>query len=63
MDRLVVDPAEVTVIDFKTGGEEREEEHHEQVRRYMQLAGDLFPGRRTQGVIAYVDRNMLRRIT
>ena len=55
MDRLVVDPAEVTVIDFKTGGDEREEEYREQVRRYMQLAGDLFPGRRTQGVIAYVD--------
>ena len=63
MDRLVVDPAEVTVIDFKTGGEEREDEHHEQVRRYMQLAGDLFPGLRTQGLIAYIDRNMLRRVT
>ncbi len=63
MDRLVVDPAEVTVIDFKTGGEEREEEYREQVRRYMQLAGDLFPGRRTHGVIAYVDLNMLRRVT
>jgi ATP-dependent exoDNAse (exonuclease V) beta subunit len=63
MDRLVVDPAEVTVIDFKTGGEERDEEYREQVRRYMQLAGGLFPGRRTHGVLAYVDLNTLRRVT
>jgi ATP-dependent helicase/nuclease subunit A len=63
IDRLVVDPAEVTVIDFKSGGEEREEEYREQVRWYMQLAADLFPGRRTHGVIAYVDLNTLRRVT
>jgi ATP-dependent exoDNAse (exonuclease V) beta subunit len=63
MDRLVVDPAEVTVIDFKTGGEERDEEYREQVRGYMRLAGDLFPGRRTHGVLAYVDLNKLRRVT
>jgi ATP-dependent helicase/nuclease subunit A len=62
MDRLVVDPAELTVIDFKTGGLEHEEEYRGQLRRYMQLAGDLFPGRRTRGVIAYIDLNMLRRV-
>ena len=60
LDRLVVDAEELTVIDYKTGGES--DEYASQVRRYMQLAAELYPGRRVSGFLAYVDLNKLRRI-
>jgi ATP-dependent exoDNAse (exonuclease V) beta subunit len=55
-DRIVVDPGLVTVVDFKTGGDEFEQDYRRQVRTYMRLASDLFPGRTVEGLIAYVDR-------
>ena len=56
MDRVVVDPDTITVIDFKTGGDEMEEEYRAQVRNYMAILSEVYPGRRVHGVIAYVDR-------
>ena len=61
MDRIVVDPDRVTVIDFKTG-EEEPEKHGEQLRGYIRICADLYPGREVAAVIAYVDHGTLRRV-
>ena len=60
MDRVVVDPDEVTVVDFKTGGDEMEAEYWMQVLNYMALLRDVFPGRTINGAIAYVDKRTVR---
>ncbi len=62
IDRLIVDPEEVIVVDFKTGSDEWEEDYRAQVAEYGQLAGNLFAGRRIRGVLAYVDRRVVREV-
>jgi len=62
MDRMVVDPDTVTVIDFKTGGDELEEEYRGQVRNYMVLLRQMYPGKNVRGVIAYVDKHVMREV-
>ena len=59
MDRVIVDPDAVAVIDFKTGGNEREEDYRMQVKSYMNLVREIFAGKSVSGVIAYVDRREL----
>lgn len=63
MDRVVMDRDTVTVIDFKTGGSEMEEDYWVQVRNYMALLRDVFPGKRVSGAIAYVDKKDVRWIS
>ncbi|RPI05113.1 MAG: hypothetical protein EHM64_07730, partial [Ignavibacteriae bacterium] len=58
MDRIVVDPEEVTVIDFKTGDDK--ESYTEQVRGYMDILGNFYPGRTLHGILAFVDRRKIR---
>lgn len=62
MDRVVLDPDEVTVIDFKTGfvsGKERLErrdaEDRRQMRDYLNIVGEIYPGRRLRGILARID--------
>lgn len=61
IDRLVVDPEAVTVIDYKTGKENSE--YRTQVQRYMTIARNLFPGRTVHGYLAYIDLNLVRELT
>jgi RecB family exonuclease len=63
LDRLVVDARDVTILDFKTGGSADpeadplwDEEHRAQLRLYLQIVAGLFPGRKTRGLLAYLDR-------
>jgi ATP-dependent exoDNAse (exonuclease V) beta subunit len=60
LDRLVADTEGVTVIDYKTGGES--DEYQSQVRRYMKLAGELYPDRPVSGFLAYFDLNKVQRV-
>jgi ATP-dependent exoDNAse (exonuclease V) beta subunit len=60
VDRLVVDQGAVTVLDYKTG--EEQEEHHEQVRQYMQIVRELYPEQTVQGVLLYLDRKIVREV-
>lgn len=60
MDRVIVDTNEVTVVDFKTGEEQRD--YGEQVRNYMTILSEIFPGRTIKGVLAYVDKNVCRSV-
>jgi ATP-dependent exoDNAse (exonuclease V) beta subunit len=68
MDRVVIDPDAVHIIDYKTGAEgagsegdegyrdRPEESDRAQVREYIRIIRDVFPGRSVRGVLAYVDR-------
>ncbi len=58
MDRIVVDTNMVTVLDFKTGNDK--DEYSEQVRHYMEILQDFYPGRTVHGVLAFVDKKKLR---
>lgn len=64
MDRVVLDGDVVTVIDFKTGSErdpvkraERSAGDREQVRTYMKILRDVYPGRPVRGLIARIDES------
>ena len=63
MDRVVVDPDRVTILDFKTGGEGRaDEKYRTQMRKYMKIAKDIYPGRRLEGRIVYIDLGEIRKL-
>lgn len=56
MDRVVIDPDGVTVIDYKTGSEkEALEKYKSQIRNYMKILAEVYPGKAVRGVIAFVD--------
>ena len=61
MDRVVVDPVKVTVLDFKTGDDK--EEYTEQVQGYMTILQNYYNGRIIQGVLAFVDGKKIRGVT
>ena len=54
-DRVVFENGTITVIDFKTGGAEKESEYTTQVRNYMGILQEVYPLKKVQGCIAYVD--------
>jgi ATP-dependent exoDNAse (exonuclease V) beta subunit len=54
MDRVLVDPGMVTLIDFKTGSR-NSKEHREQIAAYKGILKDIYPGRDCQGILVYVD--------
>jgi ATP-dependent helicase/nuclease subunit A len=65
MDRVVLDADEAAVVDFKTGSEhdpvkraERSAKDREQVRTYMKILRDVFPGRPVRGLIARIDEGV-----
>ena len=63
VDRIVIDPDRITILEYKTGGDrESEGQHLAQMANYLKLAGSLFPGRETEGIIGYVDLNKARRV-
>jgi ATP-dependent exoDNAse (exonuclease V) beta subunit len=61
MDRVVVDPDRVTVIDFKTGPE-TSAEYDADLRNYARILSDAYPGRAVDAYLAYVDRREMRRV-
>jgi ATP-dependent exoDNAse (exonuclease V) beta subunit len=58
MDRVVVDAESVTVIDFKTGDDK--EAYLDQIRGYINILQNFYPGRAIRGMLAFVDRKKLR---
>ncbi len=54
MDRVIVDPGLVQVIDYKTG-EIRSDTHVEQVSRYGRLLSEVYPDREVRGFLLYLD--------
>ena len=62
-DRIVVDPENVTVVDFKTGGDETESDYILQVRNYMAILKEIYPDKEAKGYIAYVDLKKTRSVS
>lgn len=58
MDRVVIDEAEVTVLDYKTGHEKPE--YEKQIRSYMEILKELYPQCTVKGVLAYIDEKKVR---
>ena len=54
MDRVVVDPGGVRVVDFKTGSEPRGDDRA-QVREYLAILRDVFPDRPVRATLVYLD--------
>jgi len=61
IDRLVIDDDLLTVIDFKTGREVSD--HRNQVKRYMELAGNCYPRKGVRGILVYTDLRIVREVT
>ena len=62
MDRVVLDADAVTIIDFKTGfvsekekRERRDAEDRQQMRDYMKIIKEIYPGKRVRGILARID--------
>ena len=53
MDRVVLDPEGVTVVDYKTGSRARK--HHEQMGLYMEILKAIYPDRPVRGVLYYME--------
>jgi len=60
MDRVVIDPDVVTVIDYKTGDERPG--YTEQLTKYMSILKDFYKNRSIQGFLVYIDRNEIRSV-
>ncbi len=57
-DRVVVDPEAVTVIDFKSGRADEPELvkfYYGQLKGYLSMLSDIFPGKKLAGVLMYPD--------
>ena len=64
VDRVVVDPDVVTVVEYKTGRAEADgEKHAAQMANYLGIMGEVYKDRRIEGIIAYVDAKVVRRVT
>ena len=62
MDRVVLDADAVTIIDFKTGfasekerRERRDAEDRQQMRDYIKIIKEIYPGKRVRGILARID--------
>ena len=57
VDRLVVDPDRVRLLDWKSGGEEiGTSEQLAQVRAYADIVGQVYPGRAVEALLVHLDR-------
>ena len=62
MDRVIVDPGAVTVVDFKTGGSKSAKEYAKQIRTYLEILRGIYPGRHLRGMLAYVDESAIKEV-
>ncbi len=64
MDRVIRDSDGFTVIDFKTGGDRGSgEKYPAQMKTYMRILAGIYPGEKITGIICYVDRREIRRVS
>jgi ATP-dependent helicase/nuclease subunit A len=64
IDRLIDDGDSLFVMDFKSGDADgHEDQHHRQVRDYMDLVGSIYPDRPVRGLIAYIETGMTRMVS
>jgi len=61
MDRVVLDPGVVSVLDYKTGDEKPG--YTEQVTKYINILRDFYKTNTVQGYLVYIDRNQVRPVS
>jgi ATP-dependent exoDNAse (exonuclease V) beta subunit len=63
MDRVVFEGDRISVVDYKTGTDRKgEEEYFFQINNYMRMLKEIYPEKRVEGVIAYVDLKEIIRV-
>ncbi len=67
IDRAVVDPGAVAVLDFKTGkesegGGKRAAEDRAQMEAYLGIMRQVYPGRVVAGILAHIDQGRWERV-
>jgi ATP-dependent exoDNAse (exonuclease V) beta subunit len=63
MDRVVLEEGQLSVIDFKTGADrEAEREYISQLKNYIRILKEIYPEKKVEGVIAYVDLKEIRKV-
>ncbi len=63
MDRVIFEEHQISVVDYKTGTDrEAEKEYISQLKNYIRILKEIYPGRRVEGVIAYVDLKETRKV-
>ncbi len=63
MDRVVIDPGNLTVIDYKTGKNKGAlEKYQSQLRNYMSILGEIYQDKVITGLIAFVDLNEVKKV-
>jgi ATP-dependent exoDNAse (exonuclease V) beta subunit len=63
LDRVIIDTDRITVIDFKTGHDrDRDDAYKSQIKTYMKILREVYPGKPVEGIVAYIDTKELRRI-
>ena len=55
MDRVIIDPDKITVIDYKTGYSENTEKYEKQIKEYMKILKSIFIGRKIKGIVFNMD--------
>ncbi len=61
IDRLVVGETQVAVIDYKTGSQ-CTQAHQDQIKDYICLLQDIYPGKTHEGYLAYIDIPKLQQV-
>jgi ATP-dependent exoDNAse (exonuclease V) beta subunit len=63
MDRVIFEEDRITVIDYKTGTDrEAEKEYISQLKNYIGILKEIYPDKKVEGVIAYVDLKEMRKV-
>lgn len=55
IDRVIFDAGTISVVDFKTGNDENNDDYQEQVRNYMAMLKDIYSSKNITGALLYVD--------
>lgn len=61
IDRLIVTPDEVLIVDFKSSRQEKAQV--EQVLEYMKLMSEIYPKKRVEGYLVFMDDCSLEKVT
>jgi ATP-dependent exoDNAse (exonuclease V) beta subunit len=63
MDRVIFEGDQISVIDYKTGTDkETENEYISQLKNYIRILKEVYPGKKVEGVIAYVDLKEIKKV-
>jgi ATP-dependent exoDNAse (exonuclease V) beta subunit len=63
LDRVILDTDKVTVIDYKTGHDRDADDAHKiQIKTYMKILREVYPGTPVEGIIAYIDTKEIRSV-